>query len=75
MRSDSGMGNKLCKKKVDTVDNPKPQTPFDRIITRLHVSTCVVVYVLGRPQPMMSLGKSDFTCAVSNELKLVYEVK
>lgn len=32
------MGNKMCKKKVDNVDNPKSPSPFDRIITRLHVS-------------------------------------
>lgn len=33
------MGNKLCKKKVDAVDNPNPKspTPFDRIINRLHL--------------------------------------
>lgn len=34
------MGNKMCKKKVDAVDNPKApanSTPFDRIITRLHL--------------------------------------
>ncbi|XP_068899049.1 uncharacterized protein [Tenebrio molitor] len=31
------MGNKLCKKKSDVVDNPKSPTPFDRIINRLHL--------------------------------------
>jgi hypothetical protein len=36
------MGNKLCKKKSDVVDNPKSPTPFDRIINRLHVSHLMV---------------------------------
>lgn len=32
------MGNKLCKKKVDNVDNnQKVPSKFDKIINRLHV--------------------------------------
>lgn len=59
------MGNKLCKKKVDNVDGEaKSQTPFDRIITRLHVSG-LFVYVLTRPVMSCHWHNDDMVALLS----------